>query len=210
MPPAANIPSPAAVVLVVGCERAVLVPDDLFGLVAGGGQPSRLGQVSLAGPVVAGQLTGLLGELPPDRVQPGIWVLDLRLPQRPEPGPEQLAPPRRLVVALHASRHLLLGHMAVALDGDAGDELGHPAPGQAEPFGHGPLAQRLPGRDRRRVGCADRLLHIARYLWRGWPAGGRAWPAGAAHELHGDLDRADERHRGPGRDQPPSSPYPDP
>jgi hypothetical protein len=52
--------------------------------------------------------------------------------------------------------------VTVALDGDLGDELAHPAAGQAEPLGHGPLAQRLPGGDRRRVGGADRLLHIAR------------------------------------------------
>ena len=148
---------------------------DLFGLVAGGGQPSRLGQVSLTGPVVAGQvagqLTGLPGELPADRGPEGIRILDLRVPRRPGPGPQQLAPSRRLVVAVHASRHLLPGHKAVARDGDLGDELAHPAAGQAEPLGHGPLAQRLPGGDRRRVGGADRLLHIARAarLARWWP-----------------------------------------
>ena len=48
---------------------------------------------------------------------------------------------------------------------------------------------------------ADRLLHIARHLRHGWHAGGRVWPARAAHELDGDLDRADERDCGPGQDQ---------
>jgi hypothetical protein len=50
--------------------------------------------------------------------------------------------------------------MAVALGTDAGDELAHPATGQGESLGHGPLAQRLPGGDRRHVRRADRLLHI--------------------------------------------------
>src|ERR1700730_11019841 len=45
---------------------------------------------------------------------------------------------------------LAFGLVAVAGRGDLGDELAHPAAGQAEPPGHGPLAQRLPGRDRRR------------------------------------------------------------
>jgi hypothetical protein len=53
----------------------------------------------------------------------------------------------------------VFGLVAIAGRGDLGDELAHPAPGQAEPPGHGPLAQRL--RDRRRVRDADRLLHIA-------------------------------------------------
>ena len=70
--------------------------------------------------------------------------------------------------------------MAVAGCDDLGDELAHPASGQAEPLGYGPLAQRLPGRDRRRVRCPDRLLYIARHLWRVWRAGRRALPARAA------------------------------
>ncbi|MGH3288040.1 MAG: hypothetical protein ACRDPD_25645 [Streptosporangiaceae bacterium] len=91
--------------------------------------------------------------------------------------------------------------MTVALDGDLGNELAHLAPGQAEPFGHGPLAQGRTGRDRRRVGRLYRLLDIARHRRHGWHVGGRAWPARAAHELRGDLDCADERDPGPGRDQ---------
>jgi hypothetical protein len=35
--------------------------------------------------------------------------------------------------------------VAVALDTDAGNELAYLAAGQAEPLGHGPPAQRLPG-----------------------------------------------------------------
>jgi len=45
--------------------------------------------------------------------------------------------------------------MAIAGRGDLDDESAHPAAGQAEPLGHGPLAQRLPGRDRRHVRRAD-------------------------------------------------------
>ena len=100
--------------------------------------------------------------------------------------------------------------VAIAGRGDLGDELAHPAAGQAEPFGHGPLAQRLPGRDRRRVRDADRLLHIARYLWPGWLAGGRAWRAGASDLLRGDLHRAAERDRGQAEISAPSRPYPAP
>ena len=42
--------------------------DVLFGLAAGGGQPSGLGKVSLAGQVVAGQRIGYLINLPGDRL----------------------------------------------------------------------------------------------------------------------------------------------
>jgi hypothetical protein len=60
------------------------------------------------------------------------------------------------------------------------------------------------------VGRPDRLLHVTRHLWHVWPTDDRLWRAGSPHLLHGDLDRADERDDGPGRDQPPSSPYPAP
>jgi hypothetical protein len=60
--------------------------------------------------------------------------------------------------------------------------------------------QRRTRRDRHRAGRADRLLHIARHLWH---AGGRMWPARAAHELYDDFDRGAERDCGPGRDQAP-------
>jgi hypothetical protein len=63
--------------------------------------------------------------------------------------------------------------MAVALDGDAGDELADPSAGQAEPLGHSPLAQRSTRRDRRHVGRPDRLLHVTRHLWHVWPIDGR-------------------------------------
>ena len=98
--------------------------------------------------------------------------------------------------------------MAVAVDGDAGDEPGHPAPGQAEPLGHGPLAQRLPGRDRRRVGRADRLLHIPRH------------PAGTLVAARGPRERRTScmaistapmnATAGQAEISAPSSPYPDP
>ncbi len=57
------------------------------------------------------------------------------------------------------------GQVAIAGRGDLDDELAHPAAGQAEPLGHGPLAQWLPGRDRRRIGartaCSTRLARLA-------------------------------------------------
>jgi hypothetical protein len=59
--------------------------------------------------------------------------------------------------------------MAVALDGDAGDELADSTAGQAEPLGHSPLAQRRTRRDRRHVGRPHRLLHITRHRRHGGP-----------------------------------------
>ena len=81
-----------AVLPVLWCERPVFVPDDFFGLMAGGGQPSRLGQISLARLVVAsqlhGQVTGPQGQCAPKRGEVGIQVLDLLIPRWPKPGPQ--------------------------------------------------------------------------------------------------------------------------
>ncbi len=68
--------------------------DDLFGLLAGGGQPSRLGQVSLTRLVVAGRLLGQpgqQGQCAQERGEVGIQILDLLIPRWPEPGPQELA-----------------------------------------------------------------------------------------------------------------------
>jgi len=68
----------------------VLVHDDLSGLMAGGGQPSRLAQVSLARPVASqflSEVSGLPGHFPRDRGAESIEVLDLRPPWRAEPRP---------------------------------------------------------------------------------------------------------------------------
>jgi hypothetical protein len=109
--------------------------------------------------------------------------------------------PRRAISAYQFMLMPPSRKVAVALDIDVSDALADLAAGQAEPLGHGPLAQRLPRCDRCRVGGADRLLHVARHRRYGWRGGGLAWPACSSHELHGDLDRANERDCGPGRDQ---------
>ena len=61
-----------------------------------------------------------------------------------------------------------LGPMAIAGRGDLSDKLAHPSARQPKALGYSSLTQRLPGRDRRRVGRPDRLLHIAWHLWHGW------------------------------------------
>ena len=49
------------------------------------------------------------GQCAPERGEVGIQVLDLLIPRRPEPGPQELAPPRQLVVRLHAHAASLSG-----------------------------------------------------------------------------------------------------
>ena len=48
-------------VFILWCGRAVLVADDLLGLVAGGGQPCRFGQVALTWRVIASQQLSQFG-----------------------------------------------------------------------------------------------------------------------------------------------------
>lgn len=56
-----------------------------------------------------GQLTGPQGQCSPECGEVGTQILDLLIPRRSEPGPQELAPLRQLVVRLHAHATSLSG-----------------------------------------------------------------------------------------------------